>query len=123
MRHWIRIFGVVFFLVFLPCSCDRATQPVVGPVSGVTDTEILIGSSLALEGHAGYLGTQTLRGALSYLNFINEQGGVHGRKIRVIAYDDGYDPPRCVFNTQKLINEDKVFALFNYVGTPTSVKI
>ncbi len=47
----------------------------------------------------------------------------HGRAIAVIAYDDGYDPPRCVANTQKLIVEDAVFALFCYVGTPTTVKI
>ncbi|HBI14540.1 MAG TPA: hypothetical protein DDY20_03340, partial [Desulfobulbaceae bacterium] len=123
MKNWIRIFGIAFFLPLLASSCDRAPQSLIGPVPGVTDSEILIGSSLALEGHAGYLGTQTLQGALSYINFINEQGGIHGRKIKLIAYDDGYDPPRCVANTQKLINEDKVFALFSYVGTPTSVKI
>jgi len=123
VKNWIRIFGIAFFLPLLASSCDRAPQSLIGPVPGVTDSEILIGSSLALEGHAGYLGTQTLQGALSYINFINEQGGIHGRKIKLIAYDDGYDPPRCVANTQKLINEDKVFALFSYVGTPTSVKI
>ncbi|MCG8689129.1 MAG: ABC transporter substrate-binding protein, partial [Desulfobacterales bacterium] len=90
---------------------------------GVTDTEIRVGASLALGGHAGYLGTQTLQGAMSYINHINEKGGVHGRTIRVIAYDDGYDPPRCMANTQKLIITDKVFTLFCYVGTPTTVKI
>ncbi len=90
---------------------------------GVSDEEILIGSSLALEGHAGYLGTQYRYGALSYLNYINDNGGVYGRKIRVIWYDDGYDPPRTIANTNKLIDEDKVFCLFCYVGTPTSVKI
>ncbi|MCJ7594052.1 MAG: ABC transporter substrate-binding protein [Desulfobacterales bacterium] len=92
-------------------------------VPGVTDNEIIIGSSLALNGHAGYLGTQTLHGALSYINYVNDQGGIYGRKIKLITYDDGYDPPRCVANTQKLIVEDKVFALFCYVGTPTTVKI
>ena len=49
--------------------------------TGITDSEILIGSSLALEGHAGYLGTQTLHGALAYIHHINENGGVHGRRI------------------------------------------
>ena len=83
----------------------------------------MLGSSLALKGHAGFLGTQTLRGALAYLNEVNEQGGVFGRRIRVIAYDDSYDPPRCLANTQKLIIDDDVFALFCYVGTPTTVKI
>jgi len=90
---------------------------------GITAGEIRIGSSAALEGHASFLGTQTIHGALAYLNDVNAHGGINGRKIRLIAYDDGYDPPRCVANTQKLINEDKVFALFCYVGTPTAVKV
>ncbi len=92
-------------------------------VPGVTPGEVLLGSSLALKGHASFLGTQTLSGAMSYLNHVNEQGGVHGRTIRVVAYDDSYDPPMCLANTQKLIIEDQVFALFCYVGTPTTVKV
>ncbi|MBU0986509.1 MAG: ABC transporter substrate-binding protein [Proteobacteria bacterium] len=92
-------------------------------VPGVTTNSITFGSSLALGGHAGYLGTQTLHGALSFINHVNEQGGIHGRMIKVIAYDDRYDPPQCIKNTGQLINEDKVFGLFCYVGTPTSVEI
>lgn len=94
-----------------------------GQSPGYSAQEILLGSSLALTGHASFLGTQTLHGALSYFGAINEAGGVHGRKIRVVAYDDGYDPPRCLENTQRLIAIDRVFALVCYVGTPTSVKI
>ncbi|MFZ7128652.1 MAG: ABC transporter substrate-binding protein [Desulfobacterales bacterium] len=105
------------------CGQDLSTSPSMPSTTGITDSEILIGSSLALEGHAGYLGTQTLHGALAYIHHVNENGGVHGRRIRVIAYDDGYDPPRCVLNTQRLIIQDQVFALFCYVGTPTAVKI
>jgi ABC-type branched-subunit amino acid transport system substrate-binding protein len=60
---------------------------------------------------------------MCYINDANARGGVHGRKIRVVAYDDGYDPPMCLVNTQRLIIEDQVFALFCYVGTPTTVKI
>lgn len=93
------------------------------PAPGVTDTEIRIGSSLALSGHASFLGTQTLLGAMSYIKHVNDTGGVHGRKLNLISYDDEYDPPRCVANTQKLIIDDQVFALFCYVGTPTTVKI
>ncbi len=113
------------FLLLLPVSCDKTkdTEPGADQVPGVTDTEIRIGSSLALGGHAAYLGTQTLNGAMSYIRHVNDQGGVHGRKINIIAYDDQYDPPQCVYNTQKLIVEDQVFALFCYVGTPTTVKI
>lgn len=90
---------------------------------GVTDTEIFLGSSLALTGHAGYLGTQTLRGAEAYIRHINDQGGVHGRQIRLVALDDSYDPPRCLANTQRFIIDNNVLALFCYVGTPTTVKV
>jgi branched-chain amino acid transport system substrate-binding protein len=124
MNLWIR-WSAAWIALLIGLGCDRTddTQLSLGNVSGITASEIRIGSSLALEGHASYLGEQTLHGALSYLNHINEQGGIHGRKIQVVAYDDGYDPPRCLENTQKLIVEDNVFALFCYVGTPTAVKI
>ncbi|WP_153307607.1 ABC transporter substrate-binding protein [Desulfospira joergensenii] len=91
--------------------------------TGITQNEIKIGSSLALGGHAGYLGTQMLHGANAYIRHINSQGGIHGRKINIIALDDGYDPSRCLYNTQRLIVEKKVFSLFCYVGTPTTVRI
>ena len=105
------------------CSPQEDRKLPKGNSNGITDKEIVIGASLALGGHAGYLGTQTIHGAMSYINYINEKGGVHGRKIRIVTYDDGYDPPKCVYYTQKLIIEDKVFCLFCYVGTPTTVKI
>ena len=103
--------------VYLGSSPQTITVP------GVTDTEIIIGSSSALSGHAGQLGTNYIHGAMARINQINEEGGIYGRAIRVISYDDQYDPPKAVENTQKLINEDKVFALFNYVGTPTAVMV
>lgn len=90
---------------------------------GVSPTEIRIGASLPLSGHAAYLGQETLRGATAYFNSVNAAGGVHGRRITLVSHDDGYDPPRCVANTQRLIVEDKVFALSCYVGTPTTAKI
>lgn len=103
---------------------DAEVQIPLAPVAlGVTDTEVTFGSSLALQGHAGYLGQETLRGAMSYLQHVNEQGGVHGRTIRVITRDDSYDPPKCLDNTQRFLIEDQVFGLFCYVGTPTTVKI
>ena len=125
MKRLLQRWVVLSCMLLLIVSCNRTSDSQLLPahVPGVTDSEIRLGSSLALGGHAGYLGTQTLHGALSYLNDVNEQGGVHGRKIKVIAYDDGYDPPRCMTNTQRLIIQDKVFALFCYVGTPTTIKI
>ena len=105
------------------CSAPPQSDLVSGDNSGITAEEIRIGSSLALKGHAGYLGTQMLQGAMSYIRHINAQGGIHGRKIRLTALDDGYDPTRCLYNTQQLILEKQVFALFCYVGTPTTVRI
>ena len=105
------------------CSGSTTSGDGVSGTPGVTGDTILIGSSLPLTGHASYLGKQTLLGAQAYLNAVNEAGGVHGRRIKALALDDGYDPPRCVANTQQLIVEDRVFCLFSYVGTPTTVKI
>ncbi len=121
LRLWVLI--VAFCFIFISCSQVDPPGFEMASDTGVSDTEIRVGASLALGGHAGYLGTQMLQGALSYLNAVNVEGGVHGRKIRLIAMDDGYDPTRCLFNTQQLILEEKVFCLFSYVGTPTTVRI
>ena len=114
-----------FFLLFFWGSCTTPQQSDIAPENrtGIKPNEILIGSSLALAGHAGYLGTQMLQGAMSYIRHINEKGGIHNRKIRLIALDDSYNPTQCLYNTQKLISESQVFALFCYVGTPTTVRI
>ena len=120
----LRIFLLVVIASWLASCQDAEVQIPLAPAGlGVTDTEVIFGSSLALQGHAGYLGQETLRGAMSYLQHVNEQGGVHGRAIRVITRDDSYDPPKCLDNTQRFLIEDQVFGLFCYVGTPTAVKI
>lgn len=87
---------------------------------GVTDDEIVIGSAAALSGHASFLGTQLNKGALAYFQEVNRQGGVHNRQIRLVLADDMYEPVHTVRETQKLLVEDEVFVLFNYVGTPTA---
>jgi branched-chain amino acid transport system substrate-binding protein len=89
---------------------------------GVKDNEIILGSSLALDGHLSYLGTQMHHGAMTYINSINEKGGVNGRTIKLIAYNDNYDTATSEANTRKLIEQDKVFALCNYLGTPTTLQ-
>ncbi len=132
MRPWrsfsgsslMMVFQLIVILVFGGgCDQQRSSVPQSGPDPGVYDQSLRIGASLALSGHAGYLGTQTLHGAQAYLEHVNSAGGIHGRRIELVAYDDGYDPPRCMLNTQKLVVEDRVFSLFCYVGTPTTVKI
>jgi len=89
---------------------------------GVKDTEIIIGSSLPLDGHASFLGTQLLHGTMAYIYSINEKNGINNRKISVIAYNDDYDRMKCEANTKKLIEQDKVFMLTNYVGTGTTLQ-
>jgi ABC-type branched-subunit amino acid transport system substrate-binding protein len=90
--------------------------------NGVTEKEIVIGSAASYHGVSAGLGTEQLTGSLVYFNSINDAGGINGRKIRVIAYDDDYNPKPCVTATLKLLKEDKVFALFDSVGTPTAVE-
>lgn len=88
--------------------------------NGVTADTILLGQSAALTGPTAMLGKQMNSGARLYFGHINQQGGIYGRKIRLEALDDYYEPEPAARNTKKLIEEDRVFALFGYVGTPTS---
>ncbi len=87
---------------------------------GVTDSQIVLGQSVALTGPAQELGKDMQLGASLVFNAVNARGGVNGRKIVLKTLDDGYESTRAAENTKKLINEEKVFALFGYVGTPTS---
>lgn len=90
-------------------------------VPGVTDNTILIGSCSALDGPAKFLGTQTVLGATAYLHIINDKGGVHGRRVQLQAFDDGYDPDKTTACFNRLLKED-VFAAGFFVGTPTAAK-
>ncbi len=87
---------------------------------GVTDTQIVLGQSVALTGPAEQLGKDMQLGASLYFNEVNRRGGVNGRRIVLKTLDDGYEPARAAANTRRLINEERVFALFGYVGTPTA---
>src|SRR5260221_1128833 len=91
--------------------------------NGVTADKIVLGQSVALTGPAAQLGIQMRNGIKSYLDAVNAKGGVHGRKIELITLDDGYEPARTVPNTKKLIEQQRVFGLIGYVGTPTSVPV
>ena len=123
MKRPIWALFILSFLVLGACNSVNEYEATPFSAPGVTDNEVILGSSLALTGHAGYLGTQTLRGAEAYIRYVNEHGGVHGRIIKIKAVDDSYDPPRCLANTQKFIIDNDVLALFCYVGTPTTVKV
>jgi len=87
---------------------------------GITDTEIRIGQSCVLTGPFQSLGKGVRDGALAYFRHINETGGIHGRKIRLITMDDGFSANASIINTKKLVDDEKVFLLFGYVGEPAS---
>src|SRR5437870_3364819 len=110
--------GLVAALLILAAPVGSA-----GADPGVTDKEIVIGSCAALEGPASFLGTQTVLGARAYLNTVNDQGGVHGRKIHLVSRNDGYEPDKAIACVNQLIQQDKVFAMGFFVGTPTGAKV
>ena len=107
--------------VFIGCLFTVSTRAQAQNTTGVTEKEILIGSCSALEGPSHFLGTETVTGAKAYLDMINDAGGVDGRKLKLLTYDDSYDPAKTEACFNRLM-EQKVFALGFFVGTPTAVK-
>jgi branched-chain amino acid transport system substrate-binding protein len=88
---------------------------------GVTEKEIVIGSCAALEGPSRFLGRETVTGAETYFRMVNDEGGINGRKLKLVSFDDNYDPEKAQGCWDKLMG-DKPFALGFFVGTPTAVK-
>ena len=103
-------------------ACLVGTTPMAAQsIPGLMEKEVIVGSCSALEGPSSALGRQTVAGAKAYFALMNDEGGVHGRQLRLIAYDDSYDPAKTQGCFDKLMAE-KVFALGFFVGTPTAVK-
>ena len=89
---------------------------------GATDTEIKIGNINAYSGPASAYGTIAKTEA-AYFNKINAEGGINGRKINFISYDDGYSPPKTVEQARKLVESDEVLLIFNSLGPPPNSAI
>jgi len=104
-------------LLLLPLGFSRAADP-----PGVTATEIKLGQTQPYSGPASAFSVVG-KVNVAYMNMINEQGGINGRKINFISLDDGYSPPRAVEQTRKLIEEEQVLFLFGPLGTPTNSAI
>jgi branched-chain amino acid transport system substrate-binding protein len=90
--------------------------------TGATDTEIKIGSIMPYSGPASAYGIIGKTQA-AYFNKINAEGGINGRKINFISYDDGYSPPKAVEQARKLVESDEVLLIFNSLGTPSNSAI
>lgn len=87
-------------------------------VNGVSSTEIVIGTQNDLSGPAALLGTDLVNAARMRFDAVNEAGGIHGRKIRFVVEDAQYQLPKAIQATNKLVNRDKIFAMFLSMGTP-----
>ena len=83
----------------------------LGACAASRGEDLVIGMSAAFRGPSRGLGIELYRGATAYFDALNDAGGIHGRRIVIKAYDDGYDPIRAVDNTVRLLDIDKVFLL------------
>ena len=94
-----------------------AAAPALAQQQGVTKDEIVIGSIQDLSGPIAAFGKQTRYGMMLRVDEINEQGGINGRKLKLIVEDSAYDPKRAVLAAQKLVNQDKIFMMLAHIGT------
>ena len=94
------------------CSASLAAES-----QGISKNEIVIGSILDLSGPIAGLGKQARNGMQLRVEEINEQGGINGRRLKLIVEDGGYDPKKAVLAAQKLVNQDKIFVMAGHIGT------
>jgi branched-chain amino acid transport system substrate-binding protein len=113
MRAVVRVLVAVFLLA--------ATVPAAAQ-QGVSDSEIVLGCSNSFSGPLAFTGEQATKfGVDLYFKVVNDAGGIHGRKVRTVYYDDGYRPQEAVANTKKLVEQDRIFAVIAPQGTPPVV--
>jgi len=88
---------------------------------GASDTEIKVGETMPFSGPASAYATIG-KAQAAYINMINDQGGINGRKIKLIQYDDAYSPPKAVEQIRKLVESDEVLLTFQILGTPSNAR-
>ena len=110
------ISGLIFAAAWAPALAQKQYG------TGVTDTEIKIGNIMPYSGPVSAYGV-TGRTEAAYFRKINAEGGINGRKIRFISYDDAYSPPKAVEQARKLVESDEVFLIFGSLGTPSNTAI
>jgi len=118
----IRKLALATVIVFLAATvCQEVTaQAQPATATGVTADTIVLGSSLGLTGVTADIIKPQQSAIQAYFNYVNDNGGVHGRKIKWIVYDDQFVPQRAVSNVQRLVESDKVFAVYYIGGTSTT---
>jgi len=114
--HFVTATAVAFALSASSAQAQKKYDP------GATDTEIKIGQTVPFSGPASAYATLG-KAQAAYFNMINEQGGVNGRKINLIQYDDAYSPPKAVEQVRKLVESDEVLLTFQIIGTPSNAAV
>ncbi|HJU48229.1 MAG TPA: ABC transporter substrate-binding protein [Gaiellaceae bacterium] len=112
--------ALVLFLVLAGAALAAATRSADDP--GVTSTSVLLGATTPLSGPFSSVSSVTV-GAAAYFKYVNASGGVDGRKITFKYLDDAYNPAQTVQLTRQLVEQDKVFAIFNSVGTEHNLQV
>jgi branched-chain amino acid transport system substrate-binding protein len=112
--------SILFLAISLGFVWPAAAQKKYDP--GASDSEIRIGNTNPYSGPASAYGTIG-KSIAAYFKMVNEQGGINGRKINFISYDDGYSPPRTVEMARKLVEQDQVLFVFQTLGTPSNTAI
>src|SRR3979411_3282991 len=120
-RQQLRIAAFSTALVAFPATAGSALAQKKYD-TGATDTEIKIGNIMPYSGPASAYGIIGKTEA-AYFKKINDAGGVNGRKINFISYDDAYSPPKTVEQARKLVESDEVLFIFNSLGTPPNSAI
>lgn len=105
------------FAILCALAFALVTQAFAADTPGVTATEVKVGGIFPFSGPASAIGLVG-RGILAYVQSINDRGGINGRKINYIAYDDAYSPPKSVEHARKLVESDEVAFMFSQLGTP-----
>src|SRR5580693_2884083 len=107
-------------LSLLACGYVAAAEQKYDP--GASDTEIKIGNTAPYSGPASALSVM-FRVVDAYFRKINDEGGINGRKLKFISYDDAYSPPKTVEQTRKLVEGDEVLLMFGSLGSPTNAAV
>ena len=116
MKARIFALAIVAAALAVPAQAQKKYDP------GATDKEIKIGNTNPYSGPASSYGTIG-KSIAAYFKMVNDQGGVNGRRINFVTYDDGYSPPKTVEMARKLVEQDQVLLLFQTLGTPSNTAI
>jgi branched-chain amino acid transport system substrate-binding protein len=104
-------------LTLIAASLALGASAALAQTQGVSKDEIVLGSIQDLSGPIAGFGKQVRLGMMLRVDEVNEQGGINGRKIKLLVEDSAYDPRRAVLAAQKLVNQDKIFAMVGHIGT------